>query len=86
MLVRRHDDERSTETGRSHPDGSATPVMALRYSRRLCRKVIAPRPSWVIIQVKYLNDRVEQDRRAVKRVTRPMLEFPSFASAKAALG
>ena len=32
----------------------------------------------IIRQVKYLNNMVEQDHRAVKRVTRPMLGFKSF--------
>ena len=32
-------------------------------------------------QIKYLNNIVEQDHRAVKRVTRPMLGFKSFWSA-----
>jgi transposase-like protein len=32
-------------------------------------------------QVKYLNNIVEQDHRAIKRVTRPMLGFKSFRSA-----
>ena len=32
-------------------------------------------------QVKYLNNIVEQDHRAIKRVTRPMLNFKSFRSA-----
>ena len=36
----------------------------------------------VVRQVKYLNNIVEQDRRAVKRVTKPMLGFKSFQSAK----
>jgi putative transposase len=35
--------------------------------------------------VKYLNNLVEQDHRAVKRVTRPMLGFKSFAAARATL-
>jgi putative transposase len=35
----------------------------------------------IIRQVKYLNNIVEQDHRAVKRVTRPMLGFKSFAAA-----
>ena len=34
-----------------------------------------------IRQVKYLNNIVEQDHRAVKRITRPMLGFKSFAAA-----
>ena len=32
-------------------------------------------------QVKYLNNIVEQDHRAIKRITRPMLGFKSFRSA-----
>jgi len=35
----------------------------------------------IIRQVKYLNNIVEQDHRAVKRVTRPMLGFKSFGAA-----
>ncbi len=38
-----------------------------------------------IRQVKYLNNIVEQDHRAVKRVTRPMLGFKSFRAAQAVL-
>ena len=36
-------------------------------------------------QVKYLNNIVEQDHRAVKRVTPPMLGFKSFRAAQAVL-
>jgi putative transposase len=32
--------------------------------------------------VKYLNNMIEQDHRAVKRVTRPMLGFKSFDAAQ----
>ena len=39
----------------------------------------------IIRQVKYFNDMIEQDHRGVKRVTRPMLGFKSFAAAQAAL-
>ena len=39
----------------------------------------------VIRQVKYLNNLVEQDHRAIKRVTKPMLNFKSFRSAKSVL-
>jgi putative transposase len=39
----------------------------------------------IIRQVKYLNNMIEQDHRGVKRVTRPMLGFKSFAAAQAAL-
>jgi len=39
----------------------------------------------IIRQVKYLNNIVEQDHRAIKRVTRPMLGFKSFAAAQRTL-
>jgi putative transposase len=39
----------------------------------------------VIRQVKYLDNVVEQDHRAVKRVTWPMLGFKSFAAAQSTL-
>ena len=39
----------------------------------------------VIRQVKYLDNLVEQDRRAIKRVTRPMLNFKSFRTARSIL-
>ena len=35
----------------------------------------------LVWQVKYLNNIVEQDHRAVKRITKPMLGFKSFRSA-----
>src|SRR5712692_10090707 len=38
-----------------------------------------------IRQIKYLNNIVEQDHRAVKRVTRPMLGFKSFDAAQGTL-
>jgi putative transposase len=38
-----------------------------------------------IRQVKYLNNIVEQDHRAIKRITRPMLGFKSFRTAGAIL-
>jgi putative transposase len=39
----------------------------------------------VIRQVKYLNNIIEQDHRAVKRVTRPMLGFKAFDAAQSTL-
>ena len=39
----------------------------------------------IVRQVKYLNNIVEQDHRAIKRVTKPMLNFKSFRSAKRVL-
>jgi transposase-like protein len=41
--------------------------------------------SITIRQVKYLNNIVEQDHRAIKRITRPMLGFKSFRTARAIL-
>jgi putative transposase len=38
-----------------------------------------------IRQIKYLNNIIEQDHRAVKRVTRPMLGFKAFEAAQATL-
>ena len=38
-----------------------------------------------ILQVKYLNNIIEQDHRFVKRITRPMLGFKAFHSAEATL-
>ena len=39
----------------------------------------------LVRQVKYLNNIVEQDHRAIKRATRPMLNFKSFRSAGSVL-
>lgn len=39
----------------------------------------------LVRQIKYLNNIVEQDHRAVKRVTRSMLGFKSFNAAKCVL-
>ena len=38
-----------------------------------------------IIQVKYLNNIVEQDHRFIKKITKPMLGFKAFHSARATL-
>ena len=39
----------------------------------------------LVRQVKYLNNIVEEDHRAIERVTKPMLNFKSFQSAKSVL-
>jgi putative transposase len=39
----------------------------------------------LVRQVKYLNNIVEQDHRAIKRLTRPMLNFKSFRAASSVL-
>lgn len=36
----------------------------------------------VVRQVKYLNNLIEQDHRAIKRVTKPMMNFKCFRSAR----
>ena len=57
-------------------DGSEANASAIRsYNKEHGTNII-------IRQVKYLNNIVEQDYRAVKRVTRPILGFKSFAAAK----
>ena len=38
-----------------------------------------------IRQVKYLNNRIEQDHRGIKRITKPMMGFKAFYSAEATL-
>ena len=42
---------------------------------------------WLIevLQVKYLNNIIEQDHRFIKKITRPMLGFKSFVAAQATL-
>ena len=36
-------------------------------------------------QIKYLNNIVEQDHRHIKRITKPMFGFKSFATAEATI-
>jgi putative transposase len=57
-------------------DGSDANEAAIKSYNQECGTAIAIR------QVKYLNNVVEQDHRAVKRVTRPMLGFKSFMAAQ----
>jgi putative transposase len=38
-----------------------------------------------ILQIKYLNNLVEQDHRFIKKITRPMMGFRAFHSAKATI-
>ena len=57
-------------------DGSEANEAAIKRHNQACGTHI------IIRQVKYLNNVVEQDHRAVKRVTRPILGFKSFASAQ----
>lgn len=38
-----------------------------------------------ILQIKYLNNLIEQDHRFIKKITNPMMGFKTFHSAKATL-
>ena len=38
-----------------------------------------------ILQVKYLNNLIEQDHRFIKKITKPMMGFKAFDSAKATI-
>ena len=38
-----------------------------------------------ILQIKYLNNIVEQDHRFIKKITNPMMGFKAFYSAKATI-
>jgi len=91
FLVTKHRDERAakrflTKASRRHGvpekitiDGSAANEVAIKsYNEE-------HGPSIVIRQVKYLHNIVEQDHRAVKRVTRLMLGFKSFDAAQSTL-
>jgi putative transposase len=57
-------------------DGSEANAAAIKSYNRAYGTAI------IIRQVKYLNNIIEQDHRAVKRVTRPMLGFKAFAAAQ----
>jgi putative transposase len=57
-------------------DGSDANEAAIKSYNQEYRTAIAIR------QVKYLNNIVEQDHRAVKRITRPMLGFKAFDAAQ----
>ena len=60
-------------------DGSAANEAAIKSYNEAHGTVI------VIRKTKYLNNIVEQDHRAIKRVTRPMLGFKAFDAAQATL-
>jgi putative transposase len=57
-------------------DGSEANAAAIRGHNAAHGTAISIR------QVKYLNNVVEQDHRAVKRISRPMLGFKSFDAAQ----
>jgi transposase-like protein len=70
-------------------DGSQTnreAILACDTSDRLQDRSRRKRKPIRIRQSAYLNNRFEQDHRAIKRRVRPMLGFKSMASARAILG
>ncbi len=87
FLLTKHRDERAakrflTKAIRRHGvpekitiDGSEANAAAIRSYNTEHGTAIAIR------QIKYLNNIVEQEHRAVKRITRPMLGFKSFEAA-----
>ena len=52
---------------------------------KLCPNPLEGDAEIEIRQIKYLNNLVEQDHRAIKRIVRPMLGFQSFRSARITL-
>jgi transposase-like protein len=58
-------------------DKSGANMAAIRSIRADCGAPIEPRQS------KYLNNIVDQDHRAIKRIVRPMLGFKSLRCARA---
>ena len=61
------------------PFGSEANAAAVRHYNTVHTTAITMR------QVRYLNNVVEQDHRAVKRITRPMLGFKSVEAAQCTL-
>ena len=60
----------------------SSPIDKSGANKAAINSVIADTDAGVLPrQSKYLNNRVEQDYRAVKRITRPMLGFKAFRSA-----
>jgi putative transposase len=60
-------------------DGSEANAVAVRHYNTEHKTTITMR------QVRYLNNVLEQDHRAVKRITRPMLGFKSVEAAQCTL-
>jgi putative transposase len=73
--IRRHGQVPETIT----IDGSVANEAAIKCYNEEHGTAITPR------KIKYLNNIVEQDHRAVKRVTRPMLGFKSFDTAQSTI-
>jgi transposase-like protein len=81
--------KRHGRPGRIVIDGSQTNREAILSCDTTSRLRDRSRRKLKPIQIRqsaYLNNRIEQDHRAVKRRIRPMLEFKSMASARTILG
>jgi len=72
------------EKAMQHKDAPATITMDKSGANKAAIDELAASRNIPIVirQVKYLNNVVEQEHRAVKRVTKPMMGFKSFLSAK----
>jgi putative transposase len=67
-------------------DKSGTNYAGLENINWLLMRARASLISFIeICQVKYLNNLAEQDHRFIKKITRPMMGFKAFHSAKATL-
>ena len=91
FLLTEHRDERAamrflTKAIRRHGVPKKITIDGSEANAAAIRRYNAEHGTAIIIrQVKYLNNIVEQDHRAVKRVTRPMLGFKSFDAAQSTL-
>ncbi|WGF88096.1 IS6 family transposase [Marinivivus vitaminiproducens] len=65
-------------------DKSNANTAGLKAVNRMLERFGCPVPV-EMVRIKYLNNRVEQDHRSIKRRIRPMLGFKSFASASSTL-
>jgi transposase-like protein len=63
---------------RAHRDKAAT----RRYFEKAIDQNVEPETIIVVRQNKYLNNIVEQDHRAIKRVIKPMMSFKDFRCAR----
>ncbi|MBU3032492.1 IS6 family transposase, partial [Paracoccus marinaquae] len=65
-------------------DKSGANTAGITEINRMLKRFGCPIPI-EMVRIKYLNNRVEQDHRSIKKRIRPMLGFKSFASASATL-
>jgi len=65
-------------------DKSGSNLLGLKWANILL-KMSRSNSQIMILQVKYLNNIIEQDHRFIKRITRPTLGFKAFHSAVATL-